>query len=108
MLTIDQLNPGAVPGWAKYPAAVEWTLRRAGHPVGDADLAIDSTVPTRGPFLLDGLECALTFRLLRPIRRHPPRATADIPHVCDTVGPLQSNVHEAAKVAAWPWKGTMG
>ncbi|CAL9438721.1 galactokinase [Streptomyces sp. enrichment culture] len=41
------LRPGAVPGWAAYPAGVVWALREAGHPVGDgADIHLSSTVPT--------------------------------------------------------------
>ncbi|WP_023588251.1 galactokinase [Streptomyces thermolilacinus] len=41
------LRPGAVPGWAAYPAGVVWALREAGHPVGGgADIQLSSTVPT--------------------------------------------------------------
>ncbi|SHL97664.1 galactokinase [Actinacidiphila paucisporea] len=47
-LRIDDLAPGAAAGWATYPAAVLWTLREAGHPVGGADIHYDSTVPVGG------------------------------------------------------------
>lgn len=47
-LRVDELAPGATAGWAGYPAAVLWTLRRAGHAVGGADIHYDSTVPVGG------------------------------------------------------------
>jgi galactokinase len=47
-LRIADLAPGATPGWARYPAAVLWTLRQAGHEVGGADIHYDSTVPVGG------------------------------------------------------------
>ncbi len=43
---IDQLEPGAVSGWAAYPAGAVWALKRAGNPMGGLDLLIDSTIPT--------------------------------------------------------------
>ncbi|MFF1909513.1 galactokinase [Kitasatospora sp. NPDC058218] len=45
-LDVTALTPGSVDGWARYPAAVVWTLREAGHQVGGADVHIDSEVPT--------------------------------------------------------------
>ena len=45
-LSLDDLTPGSVPGWAAYPAGVAWALERAGHRLAGADLAIDSDVPT--------------------------------------------------------------
>ncbi|MFI8104438.1 galactokinase [Streptomyces sp. NPDC086023] len=57
---LDGLAPGAVPGWARYPAGVVWALAEAGHPVGGADLYIDSTVPTgAGLSSSAALECAV-------------------------------------------------
>lgn len=47
-LRVDALAPGATAGWARYPAAVLWTLRRAYHAVGGADIHYDSTVPVGG------------------------------------------------------------
>jgi galactokinase len=47
-LRLDELAPGATEGWAVYPAAVLWTLRQAGHPVGGADIHYDSSVPVGG------------------------------------------------------------
>ncbi|WP_187370112.1 galactokinase, partial [Streptomyces boluensis] len=44
---LDELAPGAAPSaWTDYVAGVAWALRDAGHPVGGADLHIESTVPT--------------------------------------------------------------
>ncbi|MFJ4780017.1 galactokinase [Streptomyces sp. NPDC088762] len=60
-LAVDALVPGAVPGWAGYPAGVVWALAEAGHPVGrGADLHFDSTVPTgAGLSSSAALECAV-------------------------------------------------
>lgn len=45
-LAVAGLAPGAVPGWAAYPAGVVWALREAGHDVsGGADLHVESEVP---------------------------------------------------------------
>ncbi|MFC9330361.1 galactokinase [Kitasatospora sp. NPDC057015] len=59
-LTADQVRPGAVPGWARYPAGVVWALRDAGHPVGGADIHFDSDVPTgAGLSSSAALECVV-------------------------------------------------
>jgi len=47
-LAVADLAPGTTEGWARYPAAVLWTLRRAGYAVGGADIHYDSTVPVGG------------------------------------------------------------
>ncbi|WP_329132709.1 galactokinase [Streptomyces sp. NBC_01476] len=47
-LDVETLAPGATEGWAKYPAAVLWTLREAGHAIGGADIHYASTVPVGG------------------------------------------------------------
>jgi galactokinase len=47
-LAVADLAPGTTEGWARYPAAVLWTLRRAGHAIGGADIHYDSTVPVGG------------------------------------------------------------
>ncbi|MFC8454715.1 galactokinase [Kitasatospora sp. NPDC057223] len=63
-LAVDALAPGSVDGWAKYPAGVVWALREAGHPVGGADIHLDSDVPTgAGLSSSAALECvtALAF-----------------------------------------------
>jgi galactokinase len=46
--TVDDLAPGSdVAGsWAGYLLGSIWTLRRAGHPIGGFDLALDSQVPS--------------------------------------------------------------
>lgn len=41
----DGPRPGAVRGWAAYPAGVLWALREAGHAVAGADLHVESEVP---------------------------------------------------------------
>src|SRR5581483_3866519 len=38
---LDEIRAG-LPGWARYPAGVAWSLLAAGHPVPGASLAIDS------------------------------------------------------------------
>ncbi|CAM5517854.1 galactokinase [Streptomyces abikoensis] len=44
-LPLTALTPGAVQGWAAYPAGVAWALREAGLPVGGADVYVESDVP---------------------------------------------------------------
>ncbi len=63
-IRIDSLAPGAIPGWAGYPAGVVWALRAAGHPVPGVSLAIDSDLP-RGAGLSSSaaLECAVALAL---------------------------------------------
>ncbi|QMU79427.1 galactokinase [Streptacidiphilus sp. PB12-B1b] len=57
---VARLGPGAVGGWAVYPAAVVWALGRAGHRVGGADLYVDSDVPVgAGLSSSAALECAV-------------------------------------------------
>ncbi|WP_328302055.1 galactokinase [Streptomyces sp. NBC_00435] len=59
-LSVAALAPGAVTGWAAYPAGVVWALAGAGHPVGGADLHFDSTVPTgAGLSSSAALECVV-------------------------------------------------
>ncbi|MFB7618008.1 galactokinase [Kitasatospora sp. NPDC056181] len=59
-LRVADLEPGTVTGWAKYPAAVVWALREDGHPVGGADVHVDSDVPAgAGLSSSAALECAL-------------------------------------------------
>ncbi|MFJ8011370.1 galactokinase [Streptomyces sp. NPDC096339] len=59
-LEVAALAPGAVTGWAAYPAGVVWALAEAGHPVAGADLHFDSTVPTgAGLSSSAALECAV-------------------------------------------------
>ena len=42
---LDQIAPGAVPGWAGYAAGVPWALRAAGHEVPGLDIVVDGQVP---------------------------------------------------------------
>ncbi|WP_229928669.1 galactokinase [Kitasatospora xanthocidica] len=59
-LRLADLAPGAVPGWAGYPAGVVWALRDAGHEVGGADIRLDSDVPSgAGLSSSAALECAV-------------------------------------------------
>ncbi|MFB6892444.1 galactokinase [Kitasatospora sp. NPDC056327] len=59
-LDVAALEPGGVPGWAAYPAAVVWALRSAGHEVGGADVLLDSDVPGgAGLSSSAALECAV-------------------------------------------------
>jgi len=60
----DDLEPGAVTGWAAYAAGVVWALQSAGYDVAGADLAIESTVPVgAGLSSSAALECSLLFAL---------------------------------------------
>lgn len=57
---LADLVPGAVSGWAVYPAAVVWALREAGFEVGGADLYVESDVPVgAGLSSSAALECAV-------------------------------------------------
>jgi galactokinase len=44
-ITLDDVRPGAVSGWAAYPAGVVWALREAGHAVCGLDLYFDGDLP---------------------------------------------------------------
>jgi len=59
------LAPGAVTGWAAYPAGVAWAVREAGYPVaGGASLAIDADLPQgAGLSSSAALECAAALAL---------------------------------------------
>lgn len=59
-----ELEPGAVTGWAAYPAGVAWALREAGYPLDGTSLAIDSDLP-QGAGLASSaaLECAVAMAL---------------------------------------------
>jgi galactokinase len=45
VIGVSELVPGAVTGWAAYPAGVAWAMRAAGYPVGGASVAIDASLP---------------------------------------------------------------
>jgi galactokinase len=58
------LAPGAVTGWAAYPAGVAWALREAGHSLDGASLAVDSDLPQgAGLSSSAALECATALAL---------------------------------------------
>ena len=64
-LPLAALAPGAVTGWAAYPAGVAWALREAGHQLaGGASLAFDSDLPQgAGLSSSAALECATALAL---------------------------------------------
>lgn len=61
---VDSLVPGAVTGWAAYPAGVAWALRAAGHAVRGASIDIDSDLPVgAGVSSSAALECSVALAL---------------------------------------------
>jgi galactokinase len=63
-IALDGLAPGAVDGWAAYPAGVAWALREAGHDIAGADIELDSDVPVgAGLSSSAALECAVAGAL---------------------------------------------
>lgn len=63
-LPIASLEPGAVSGWASYPAGVAWVLRDHGYD-GGADLVIAGDVPAgAGLSSSAALECSTLLALL--------------------------------------------
>jgi galactokinase len=72
-ITIDDLRPGAVTGWAGYVAGVIWALREAGVDVPGARLSIQSDLPVgAGLSSSAALECAVLSALCD-------LASADVP-----------------------------
>jgi galactokinase len=64
LVPVAALGPGAVGGWAAYPAGVAWALGEAGYPVAGASLAIDADVPQgAGLSSSAALECATALAL---------------------------------------------
>ena len=64
-LTVADLAPGTVLGWAAYPAGVAWALAAHGLPVPGADLVVASDVPAgAGLASSAALECAVSYALL--------------------------------------------
>ena len=63
-VAVDSLAPGAVTGWAAYPAGVAWALRAAGHAVRGASIDIDSDLPVgAGVSSSAALECSVALAL---------------------------------------------
>jgi galactokinase len=58
------LAPGAVTGWAAYPAGVAWALRAAGYAVRGASIDVDSDLPVgAGVSSSAALECSVALAL---------------------------------------------
>jgi galactokinase len=63
-VSLDELAPGQVTGWAAYLAGVAWALEAAGHRVPGACIAIDSDLPAgAGLSSSAALECATALAL---------------------------------------------
>ena len=74
-LPLSGLAPGAVTGWAAYPAGVAWALREAGWHVGGASLVIDSDLPQgAGLSSSAAIECAVAIALAELAGADVPRA----------------------------------
>ncbi|XVS66209.1 galactokinase [Actinosynnema sp. CA-299493] len=74
---VADLEPGAVGGWAAYPAGVAWSLREQGL-TGGADLVIAGDVPAgAGLSSSHALECAVALALLGLAGR----AADDLPRI---------------------------
>jgi galactokinase len=73
-IPLDGLAPGAVDGWAAYPAGVVWALGEAGYPLLGARVAIDSDLPQgAGLSSSAALECAVALALTELAGRSVPR-----------------------------------
>ena len=72
-LPLAALAPGAVAGWAAYPAGVAWALREAGHPLaGGASLAVRlGPAAGRRPVILGGAGVRRRPRAGRAARAGP-------------------------------------
>jgi galactokinase len=71
---LDSLAPGAVPGWAAYPAGVAWSLRAAGYSLRGASIDIDSDLPVgAGVSSSAALECSVGLALCSLSRVTVPR-----------------------------------
>ncbi len=56
---LSHLEPGGIPAWAAYVAGVAWSLRRAGHHIGGADVSLESDLPVgAGLSSSAAVECA--------------------------------------------------
>ncbi|WP_241833014.1 galactokinase [Streptomyces caatingaensis] len=68
------LAPGAVRGWAAYPAGVAWALRRAGYGTGGADVHVETDVPLgAGLSSSAALEVAVALALTGAVEREADR-----------------------------------
>ncbi len=64
-VSLGELEPGRVTGWAAYPAGVAWALDLAGYQVPGACLAFDSDVPAgAGLSSSAALECVTALALI--------------------------------------------
>jgi galactokinase len=63
-VSLDSVAPGAVTGWAAYPAGVAWALRAAGYAVRGASVGVDSDLPVgAGVSSSAALECSVALAL---------------------------------------------
>ncbi|MEU5692735.1 galactokinase [Actinosynnema sp. NPDC020468] len=70
-IAVADLEPGAVTGWAAYPAGVAWVLRDEGVAAG-ADLVVAGDLPAgAGLSSSHALECAVALALLGLAGRSP-------------------------------------
>jgi galactokinase len=63
-VTVGELAPGSVTGWAAYLAGVVWALRAGGYQVGGANLAVDASLSAgAGLSSSAALECSAALAL---------------------------------------------
>ena len=61
-VSLDELEPGSVEGWAAYPLGVLWALEQSGHHCPGLDLLVDSSVPVgAGLSSSAALECSVAL-----------------------------------------------
>jgi galactokinase len=67
-IDLDELEPGAVAGWAGYAAGAAWALRAAGYSVGGVSLAVDADLPAGAGLASSAALCCAAVSCLAGLR----------------------------------------